>query len=191
MAGGAPGGYDLPGGAPLPPKKNSGTGCIIWGLVGCGGLAVVAVILASVFFWKLGQNPNVKKFAGGIGAMVTCSDSLVNVRSGLEKYLRDHNGKYPSTLSALVPKYLPDENALGCSAGSDSPSLPMVYTPPTPDSPEDAIVISVRTSEMSFVSTQNQVLYVRLLKDGRIVNDQVVRQELYPPGSTTRSRAHF
>ena len=52
------------------------------------------------------------------------------------------------------------------------------HKPPGPHAPDDWPILSFRGGEASFVRTQTQITYVRLLKDGRIVVDQVSRTAL-------------
>lgn len=187
MAGGI-GGYDLPGGAPpAPVKKSGGMSCMILSLIGCGALAIVIILISAIGIWQVSKNPKTQQFLGGIQAAAgPCSASLQQARAALKEYAEDHDGNYPSNLSALVPDYLPNEASLGCSA--DSQSLKMEYTRPTPQSSSDAIVISIRTGDVQLLN-QLQIYHVRLLKDGRIVLDQVVRTSLIPvEGAPARQR---
>lgn len=183
MAGGVPGGYNLPGTAPPPRKSSSGTGCLIWSLVGCGVLAVLMVALGAAGIYSLGRNKEVRNALGGITAMGSCSENLRQVRDALQQYTKEHKGKYPARLSDL-PEAVPQM----CMTGDTENK--MQYTPPAPNAPDDTIVVSVESGGIN-IATQKQLYFTRLLKDGRIVFDQVVRTTVYPApvGRSQRERA--
>lgn len=176
MAGGmqgGPGGYGYPAGMPppMPVRRSSGTNCLIAGLIGCG----VLVILVVISFYIIG-----KKFGGFIQNSVSsqrdCAQSLVGIRTALRDYQTKHNGKYPAKLSDLVPDYLSDRSALTCNG---DPATETTYTPPKQDAPEETAVVSFTGPESTMMevgqSQLSQRVVVRLLKDGRIVSDQMQR----------------
>jgi hypothetical protein len=180
------------GGVPPPPvpvKKSGGIGWVVWTLVGCGTLTVIAVIFTVVAIaGGMGKQTGFQGAVTGIVSATECGQSLKSVRAALRNYRRDHNGNYPPSLSALIPDYLADEKSLGCGQSSDRSPARLEYKPPKPDAPPETIVISIFTGETSMLNIQQQSLYVRLLKDDRIVLDQVVRQEIAPPPSSRPER---
>ena len=187
MAGGMPGnyGYSGPGNIPPPPpapvKKSGGNGCLIGGLVGCGALLLVLVvgaIMASRFAKNSGGFSDLFK---GAAAGPKYAQKLSPVSNALMSYRSDNKGKYPPSLSALVPKYLADKSALSLDEGKK-----MEYTPPTADSKPESPVISIYTGSASLIQTQSTIFYVRLLKNGSIVQDQVTRTELKVKDSGSR-----
>lgn len=167
MADGLQGGLGTPGNLPPRPPRRSGSGCLLWGLGGCGVIALLAIIGLIV----MARSPGVQDIARGIGSAGSCHGALTAIATALQEYREANKGKYPPALKALVPKYLPDEAALGCG------NVQGEYTPPGPNAPDDAAVYTLRTGEGSLIGSQ-QIYYMRLLKDGRIVLDQVTRQEI-------------
>ncbi|HZO88214.1 MAG TPA: type II secretion system protein [Chthonomonadaceae bacterium] len=171
MAGGVPG-----GGYPTPVRR-SGSSCLTWGLAGCGVLVLIIGIAFAIAVYRFWRSPTAKRFQAAYTEAASCADNLEAIRMALNKYTTDHKGKYPPALADLVPKYLPDKSALTCGAaapGGTAGSVPMhlEYRPPKPDAPPDTPVVSFRGEEAS-VFTQKQTIYLRLLKDGRIVMDTV------------------
>lgn len=157
--------------APTPVRKSGGTGCWVWGLVGCGALLIALVIAAVVGTFAVMRSSKGKGLVNTISSATKCPQQLGMVREALDDYRSDHAGKYPPALHDLIPRYLSDDSALHCGESGEE----AVYTPPKPDSPPDAVVISIFTGEMSFVPQQRSRMYVRLLRDGSIVTDQVQR----------------
>jgi hypothetical protein len=173
------GGYGQPGGAPV--RKSGGSGCLVWGLGGCGALVVLAVLFSAFGLWQVSRNPGWKKMLSNATATQRCGPNLVTIRSALQAYQKAHAGHYPPTLETLTPQYLPDNSTLACTK-SDGEALKAEYTPPKPNAPADASVVSFCGSDatvMSFQSTSvSQRVCVRLLKDGHIVSDQIQRTVL-------------
>lgn len=99
-------------------------------------------------------------------------DDLVMVRDALQRYMKEHRGAYPETLTALVPKYLADATALTIKK-SGGQTEKIHYFRPDTDTLSDEPVASYHISDLTLI--QQQRLYLRLLKDGRIVTEQVVR----------------
>ena len=187
MAGGMGGygGQNLPPMQPMQPmpppvreKRSGANGCLIGGLVGCGVLLLLFVV-GGIFAMN-----GLKNSKGGIGKMMSniqagqeYAPKLVLVGAALERYKNDHGGKYPASLNALVPKYMPDKSAFTPKSSETT----IDYTPPKPDSKPDAVVLSVTNgeAEISFgASSSRSTLYYRLLKNGNIVQDQVQRVEI-------------
>ena len=159
---------------PMREKRSGPNGCLIGGLAGCGILLIVLVVvgMAGINAAKSGK--------GGIGKMVTnimAGEEYVpkmrKVSAALDQYKDDHDGKYPASLSALVPKYMPDK----ASYTPDSSETNLDYTPPKPDAKPDTAILSVTNGESQILTTRTTI-YVRLLKDGSIVQDQVQRTNL-------------
>ncbi len=171
MTGGTPGGQPYPGGAmPQTPPRRANSNCLIAALAGCGLLVIITIVLGIV----------VAKGAGGfvrdIAAAPDYKQKLIAVQSALQTYQHDHKGKYPAKLSDLVPNYLPDDSNFSYQVG-DVPHR-MEYTPPVKDAPDDAVVAGFQTTQIHVMNFQTQTIYVHLLKNGRIVQDQIVRQDL-------------
>src|SRR5262249_24828617 len=125
------GGYGPPGAAPI--RKSSGSGCLLWGLGGCGALAVLGILAFVVGIMHVNNNPNLKsgiqKMLSNAAAPSGGEQTLVAIRSAMDRYKAEHAGKYPPTLAALAKKYLPDRSATTCGGEG----FQTEYTPPKPD----------------------------------------------------------
>lgn len=181
-----PGGNGTPGGMPptpppLPVRRSANNGCLLWGLAGCGGLLILGVAFLAYVWWSVSKNEGAQKLFRGVVTAPACGQSLGQVRVALEDYRRTHKGQYPSNLTELVPKYMHPQVMDACGGSVDQLASRTHYTPPKANAPADAPVVSIHMSDSSLVPTQTQTLYVRLLKDGRVVLDQVARTELVRP----------
>ena len=190
MAGGMPGnyGYSGPGNIPPPPpapvKKSGSNGCLIGGLVGCGALLLI-IVVGAVIVSRIGDS-GFQKLAKNAMAGPELAKKLVPISGALEGYRSDHGGKYPPSLSVLVPKYLPDKSSITVTGEGQK----IDYTPPGANANNDSTLVSIKTgdSKMSIMGqTLDQVIYMRLLKDGRIVQDQMQRTELKIKGTPSGS----
>lgn len=139
-------------------------------MAGCGLLVIGLVIAGSIGFKSLETNKSIQNFGSG----PQMRDNLVTVRDGLQRYTKDHKGAYPETLTALVPKYLADAAALTFKK-NDGQIEKLQYFRPAADTPPDEPVASYHVSDFNVI--QEQRIYLRLLKDGRIVREQVFRSE--------------
>lgn len=188
MAGGMPGGpagYGYPAGMPA---RKSNSGCLIWGLVGCGALIILAIIAGIFGVYSFSKSSAIQKMMSSAMTAPQCARRLWYVGGALDSYRKDHKGSYPTSLSALVPHYLQDNSYLSCQGGL---TAAFEYTPPKADSPPDAPVISYSFGELQFMATTqgqvSQTTVVRLLKDGRIVTDQINRTTYYHAGQGGRT----
>ena len=189
MAGGM-GGYGGPNLPPMQPiqpappplreKRSGANGCLIGGLAGCGILLVVVVVggMAMVNSVKNGASSNgFGKLMADAAAGPKYARNLAPINSALTSYKSDHNGAYPASLNALVPKYLSDKSYFTPTEAS----LAFDYTPPKSGAKQDAVLVSISggmTDIALFGQHTQTTQYYRLLKDGRIVQDQVTRTEL-------------
>lgn len=170
MAGGMQGGYP----PPAPMRRPGNNGLLLWSLVGCGVIALLVVVIGGVLLSK-----TIKGSAGAKGMFSVFSEmdpaakSVQKVEVALEDYQKDHNGKYPATLDALVPKYVSDKSAFICGAG-DSPT-PMEYAVPKSGDDDGFVVVRVHIGDVKMIRTQVQKMYVCLLKNGQVVTEQNVR----------------
>lgn len=176
MAGGMQGGYPMP--API--KRPGNNGLLLWSLVGCGVIALLVVIIGGFMMTRLMKNSGAKGMFSVMAAMTPAAESVEKVGADLEAYRKDHDGQYPPTLDALIPKYAADKSAF-ISGGSDDPK-PMEYTAPKPEASESAVVVRVHLGDITMVPTQRQQMYVCLLKNGEVVSEQDVRTVLSSRG---------
>ena len=169
MAGGMQGGST----PPAPARRQGTNSFLIWSLVGCGVIALLVVVIGGVLATRFIKKSGTNGVFGVMAALTPAAEKVEKVEAGLEEYRKDHTGKYPATLEALVPKYVSDKSAFICGE-SDSPK-PMEYAPPKPDASEGTVVISVHIGDIPIMNTQLQKMYVCLLKNGDVVSEQQVR----------------
>ncbi len=177
MVGSPGGGYGA--GAPI---RKSGGGCLPWALGGCGLLVVIVVVIGVAGVMRIARDPNFRKAINSAASAPQCGQNLQSVRDGLEAYRNAHGGKYPPMLAALSPKYLTDPSLLVCgSQGGER--MKTEYTPPKSDSSADAPIVSYVGGETTLLAGKmTRIGSIRLLRDGRIVSDQVQRMEIVPRG---------
>jgi hypothetical protein len=185
MQGGVSGGYT----PPVPMRRSNTSSCLIWGLVGCGALVVIGVVFGVVFVSRASKSGFMKDMMGSMQAMPECSRKLAGVKTALDSYESDHKGKYPGSLNDLIPKYLPDKSDLTCGSTAGS-AITAEYAPPKSNTAADAPVVSfyTGTTNISFGRSQSITYYVRLLRNGRIVMDQIQRTDLSQAGSGRKNR---
>ena len=180
-----PGGYGGPNVPPMqqmpPPlreKRGGANGCLIGAAVGCGVLILLFVVLAVVGGKMLKSGAGSMGGLGGMVSKMAAAQAYIpkmrEISKALDQYKADHDGKYPASLNALVPKYLSDK-ALFTPRKEEG--LTLDYAPPKPNAAPDTIVISVTGGE-SEVLTSRTTLYYRLLKDGSLVQDQIQRVDI-------------
>lgn len=172
MAGGVQSGF----GPPPPPAPRSGnSSCLSWGLGGCGLVVILVSILGAVMFNRFAKDKGAQQFFNSMQSAQSCVGNLNMLRAALQNYQADHKGKYPATLSTLIPKYLPNSSALTCGTAN---TMTLEYTPPRLNAPSDSPVVSFRSAEAVLFGKSRQVTIYRMLKDGRIVLDNIQRSEL-------------
>ncbi len=196
MQGGRGGGYDYPaGGPPMPPpvpirKSGAGNGCLIAGLVGCGGFLLLTVLIGLVSYKKLSTlmaTPGGRKASGGFQKMISsaiaapkCGQSLVQIRSAIQSYQADHKNKYPPSLDALVPDYIASKSVITVGDADVRPS----YTPPRAGHASAAPLVTYDLGDNALITTReasvSQQIKVVLQQDGHIFNDQIQRTEMFP-----------
>ncbi|MCW3055162.1 MAG: hypothetical protein JWN14_4332 [Chthonomonadales bacterium] len=169
MAGGMQGGYP-----PAPTRKQGNSGLLLWSLVGCGVIALLVVIIGGVMLSKtLKGSAGAKGMMNVLSSMEPAGQSMQKVEVALEDYQKDHNGKYPATLDALIPKYVSDKSAFVCGEGENA--VPMEYTVPKSSDTDGFVVVRAHIGDLTLVRTQVQKMYVCLLKNGQVVSEQNVR----------------
>ena len=165
MAGGMQGGYP----SPAPMRRPGNNGVLLWSLVGCGVIALLVVVIGGVMVRGVLKGPGAKGMLGVFSSLAPAAASVEKVKGGLNDYRKDHGGKYPPTLEALVPKYVSDKSAFVCG-NSDDPK-PMEYTAPKPDANDSTVVVRVHLGDI-VTYTQRQRMYVCLLKSGEVESEQ-------------------
>jgi hypothetical protein len=175
MNGGMPGGYT----PPVPTRRQGGNSYLAWSLVGCGVIGVLIVVIGGFMVKRALKNLDTKSIVGVVSSMEPTAENVKKVGAGIEAYKKDHQGKYPASLEALVPNYLADKSAL-LSAG-DTPQ-PMEYTVPKPNAVGGAVVVRVHVGDI-VTYNQRQIMYMCLLKSGEIDSEQTVRTVFQKPGA--------
>jgi len=58
------------------------------------------------------------------GAMMraACANNLKQFGLGCKMYAAEHNGRFPDTLEAVYPEYIPDQNCLRCPGATRPPA---------------------------------------------------------------------
>ncbi|HLI48453.1 MAG TPA: hypothetical protein VKV18_07200 [Chthonomonas sp.] len=159
-----------------PPRRSTGTSCLLWALGGCGVLVLIMIFGGIFTAKKVGH-----QFQGvfqSIGAAPVCEQKLREIRTGLQLYEKDHGGQFPPNLQVLVPNYLPDTTSFTYRPSDNDPPRKVIYRPPAPNAPGDTVVARFWLGTFSISNFQKQTIYLDLLKDGSIVEDQFARQYL-------------
>ncbi|MCW3096439.1 MAG: hypothetical protein JWL77_2057 [Chthonomonadaceae bacterium] len=163
---------------PAPTRRQGNNGLLLWSLIGCGVIALLVVVIVGVMATSYMKKPGSKGLfgvAGVVSTMTSAAENVEKVGAGLEDYRKDHNGKYPANLDALVPKYVPDKSIFVCGS-SDDPK-PMEYTAPKPDAADSVVVVRVHVGDI-VMPNQRQQMYVCLLKSGEVDSEQQARTVL-------------
>jgi len=171
---------------PQPPVPDSpsrgGPNC--W-LIGGAGCLVTIALLMVLFFVGVRQMMNTKEgkqvMTGiqtaikAIPAEKACESKLTEVHEAITRY-RAKNGKYPPTIAALSPDYLPDPTTCHCSLDSNpAPTHPTFeYTPPTPASkPADKVLLFTWTQK---IGIQNQTETVQIAYYYNVAGKEMAQQ---------------
>lgn len=169
------------------------TSCWVLGGLGCLGLLILAFVgiylLGRAFQKTFGESI---KQASQIEQVV--EPRMKAIYQAIQRYAADHNGKYPSDLQALAPKYISKE-ALQPVAIDEKTQVKIIYKPPKPTDPDDTVILEHQppiTMKMSvFGETVEMRITIQIQKDGRISQMQEsvsssgqrrVRQRIRPTG---------
>ena len=162
---------------PSVPRRGSGSG-MTWGFVGCGGLVILCILGVAAFTVLASNNKGVQKILSNAFSAPQSGQKLIAVRGALRAYRAEHNNRYPATLQDLVPKYI-DAEEIAALSTEDSRAD---YTQPAANALPTTPILTLYNGSGE-VFGQQQSYYVRLLKDDRIVMDQVVRTTLIKANS--------
>ena len=169
--------YQSPQGRYIPPqgvpvrRGGGGSTIVVWLLSGCGLVAVLGVLIGIFFIKSIGASDLVKN-QGGIQV---ARRNLVAIRTSLNQYVQEHKGNYPRTLEESV-----DPAYLSYASSSTGKTINVSYDFPAPDATDDTAIAGFYVGEMTMnLGTRiQQWTYVRLLKDGTIVQEQISRSPL-------------
>ena len=162
--------YLPPQGVPVR-RGGGGSTVIVWLLSGCGLIAVLCIVLGVFFVKSIGASDLVKN-QGGIQL---ARKNLVEIRTSLNQYVKEHKGNYPRSLEESV-----DPAYLSYASSSTGKTIKVSYDAPAPDADDDTAIAGFYVGEMTMNmgTTIQQWTYVRLLKDGTIVQEQITRSPL-------------
>ena len=182
---------------PQPQMRQNGPGCWAIGAIRC---MVVLLLGAVLFFTAVGKFMNssagkeLKKqltsTMQGVKEQVVCVQNFEEVHAALKRYV-DKNGKYPKSLTELVPDYLTDSNKCHCELdpNPDPKHVTFVYTPPTPTSKPDDRVLSFTADQKITIQNQTQVMSTEYYYT--VAGKEMVQQsQTDPTGKTTVTPAH-
>ena len=149
-------------------KGKGGSAALVW-LLGCAGLfAIVFIVGIAYFTMNVGST-----ISSSTRSLPGAQQKLEEIRAALDTYTAAHQGQYPASLDKIV-----DANALVYTSKTGE-KVHVEYTPPTAASPQDAGVAGFYLGDMmKFQQLMDQKLYIRLLKNGVIVQEQITRSPL-------------
>ncbi len=149
-------------------KGKGGSAALVW-LLGCAGLfAVVFIVGIAYFTMNVGNT-----ISSSTRSLPTAQQNLEEIRAALDTYTAAHQGQYPPTLDKIV-----DADALVYTTPKGV-KVHVEYTPPNENSAPDAGVAGFYLADiMKFQQLMEQKSYIRLLKNGVIVQEQITRSPL-------------
>ncbi len=155
-------------GVPLRPNRV-GSAVLIGGLSCCGLAVVLLFVFAVVAVQNFGNSDLVKSQS----VLPTVKRNLIEIRNGLESYKQSHAGKYPADLSSAV-----DPSFLSYRSPSSGQAVKVEYKMPLKDDPDTVAVAGFYVSSITIPvgeSRMEQKIYIRLLKDNSLVQEQIAR----------------
>lgn len=168
--------------APLPPqpmavtpaqgkpvrKGKGGSAALVW-LLGCAGLFAL-IFIVGIAYVTLNMGSTI---SNSTRALPGAQQNLEEIRAALDTYTAAHQGQYPPSLDKIVD---PDTLVYTSKTGE---TVHVEYTPPNANSTPDAGVAGFYLGDMiKFQQIMDQKLYIRLLKNGSIVQEQITRTPL-------------
>ena len=149
-------------------KKRGGSAALVFLLGGCGVLALVFIVAVSYFAMNLGST-----ISNSTSGLPNAQHNLEQIRGALDDYTKAHEGRYPPSLDEIV-----EADALVYTSKKGE-KVHVEYTRPTENSASDAGVAGFFLSDMmKYGQLVEQKLYVRLLKNGSVVQEQITRSPL-------------
>lgn len=149
-------------------KGRGGSALMVWLLGGCGVIAIIFIVSVAYFTMNVGKT--ISDFTAGLPS---AEQNLLEIRDALDTYTQEHDGRYPPTLDKIVdPKLLAYTSAKGTKVYVE-------YTPPDVHSASDAGVAGFYLGDMMKMrGVVDQRLYIRLLKNGTLVQEQITRSPI-------------
>ncbi len=167
-----------PASPPPPPPPKTGGGWK-WFVGGCLGLLAVGTILVVMSAKALLRDPGLQKTLTNAQSAPERSEKLQDIKNALERYRQSNGGAFPNTLEDLVKAKSLTESELVFDPAAH---VKYLYTKPAENAPADAVVVSTPGDKTSMFGVVEQITYYRLLKDGRVVQDQLSRTDLNKRG---------
>ncbi|MDE2125741.1 MAG: hypothetical protein KGJ62_04050 [Armatimonadetes bacterium] len=171
---------------PVPVRRRGGSGCLVPGILGCGALVVILVVIGIIGVSNLNKHGGFGNIVRSAEATTPAARKLWYLREGMDLYRRAHKGAYPKTLDAVLPFIPPaDEDPTTCTECSQPQAI---YIRPGPATNPHAPIVQFFAGEGDLTIgpvTQRHLTYISLLANGEITQDQNVQQVLYPAADTS------
>ncbi|MCS7300179.1 MAG: hypothetical protein NZ556_01300 [Fimbriimonadales bacterium] len=146
-----------------------------WLLGGIGCLGLMLLLMLGVYWVAR----SIEQSGLGQAARVAAESEqklrprLAAIAKAINEYARDHNGKYPPNLKALVPKYLTNE-AIAPVALKDGTKYEFVYRPPKPNDPPDTVILEHKPPVKVVASMLGETVEVQTTY--RVGKDGIIRE---------------
>ncbi len=111
-------------------KKSNKKLTSIWHLFGCGCGAIGAIGILLVFtfvfyeYAKSYKNPRWNR-----DDLASCQMRILSLKTSIYNYRIDHNGKNPSKLTDLEPRYIINKSVLNCPRAGQKDAENYIYSP--------------------------------------------------------------
>jgi hypothetical protein len=113
------------------PMRISGSGFAIAGLVmGYLGIAILAMLIVVMVLLLVGIGISIPFFNEAIKQAPQQNECMAHEReiaAACKSYARDHDGRYPASLTDLIPKYIPSRVTLACPLLHNDSSIGYEY----------------------------------------------------------------
>lgn len=149
-------------------KGRGGSALMVWLLGGCGVIAIIFIVSVAYFTMNVG-----KTISDSTAGLPSAEQNLLEIRDVLDTYTQEHDGHYPPTLDKIV------DSKLLVYTSSKGAKVYVEYTPPDYHSASDAGVAGFYLGDMMKMrGVVDQRLYIRLLKNGTLVQEQITRSPI-------------
>ena len=180
-------GFQQPYGYQAPPPQKKGPGCWLWVPLGCLVFLIIGGIIATISVKQALQGSS-GVFGGAMKSATDIADAttkLTQINAAVNQYYKTNN-TYPSSLTQLVPTYLPSAASLHSSAdpNPNPTNVSFKYTRPSNNAPPSTIYLAISDSFTMAIGQQSvtttTVMHMSL--DGQLTRQQTQTQST---GATT------